>query len=214
MKNMGIVSSLLTKVGLPIAAIVAGGILLSKFKDPIIEQASNVGNVIGQSITAPIAGLTQGLGEGLANIKLPEFNFDNIVQSNASTIRSPPDQTNLDLQPDPNSPFTNAKSIRADECGNVFIDGVLKTGSGICNRNVPAQNAQPASKNGFGTAIPEALAGLFQGASIIPLAFGQQPTVKQETALPNNQLLPNIITDSGGVIDRSVFQATDGFGIP
>jgi len=65
---MGIAQSLILFIGLPAAAIVGIGFLLTQFRDPIIGAARTTGEVFSNIFTQPIAGFIQGTSQVLGNL--------------------------------------------------------------------------------------------------------------------------------------------------
>jgi len=78
---MGILTSVLTKVGLPIAVLAAAGAILFTFREPILQRVSAGSQTLGNIITAPFVGILEGINEGFQNVpdfltfKFPEFKF-------------------------------------------------------------------------------------------------------------------------------------------
>jgi len=65
---MGIGASIALFVGVPIAVIVAAGFLLNRFREPIFQSASSLGEVLGQTITRPVSGFISGVSTQLGNL--------------------------------------------------------------------------------------------------------------------------------------------------
>ncbi len=78
---MGILGTILTRIGLPLALAVATGLILFRFKDPLISAISGGASTLGQAITSPFGALLQGINTGFSNIPatidftFPSFNF-------------------------------------------------------------------------------------------------------------------------------------------
>jgi len=78
---LGILGTILTRVGLPLGLIALAGILIFRFKDPILSAIGGGASTIGQAITTPIGALLQGVQAGFANIPqnitftVPSFDF-------------------------------------------------------------------------------------------------------------------------------------------
>jgi len=118
---MGILTTVLTRVGLPIAVLVIGGLVLSRFKDPILGAITAGAQTVGGAITQPIAGLFQGIGQGISNIpQLPEFPdiFGNIFGGFQKGFDNffAPDVSQPFSGFDPNEP----KIVSPCKCGSVF----------------------------------------------------------------------------------------------
>lgn len=112
---MGIATTIVSKIGLPLLIAVGAALLLARFKDPIIGALSSGAQTIGQSLTQPIAGFFGGIGEGISNIPtLPPFpdifgdifNFGNgnnqseIAGETVVVGNDPDTQITVDIPPD------------------------------------------------------------------------------------------------------------------
>lgn len=77
---MGIGSSIASKVGIPLAIAVGAGLLLAKFREPIIGAISSGSSVIGQSLSQPFTSILKGFQKGFeglpTNITIPFPVFD------------------------------------------------------------------------------------------------------------------------------------------
>jgi len=65
---MGLGSRIALTVGIPIAVIVVGGLLLERFKEPILGAATGLGSSLGQIITRPISGFIGGISAQLGSL--------------------------------------------------------------------------------------------------------------------------------------------------
>lgn len=78
---MGISGTLVSKIGLPVAIIAVAGILLFRFKDPIIKAVSGGASTLGTTLSAPFGSFLSGINEGLKTIPknidivFPTFKF-------------------------------------------------------------------------------------------------------------------------------------------
>jgi len=78
---MGILGTILGRVGIPLALIAVAGLLIFRFKDPILSAIGGGASTIGQAITTPFGALLQGVQAGFSNIpqsiefRLPSFDF-------------------------------------------------------------------------------------------------------------------------------------------
>ncbi len=78
---MGILGTILTRIGIPLALAVGAGLILATFKDQIVGGISAGATTLGQAITTPFGALLQGINTGLQNIpqtidfNFPSFNF-------------------------------------------------------------------------------------------------------------------------------------------
>ena len=78
---MGLLTTIITRIGIPLALAVGAGLIIAQFKDQIIGGVSAGASTIGQAITTPFGALLQGINEGLSNIPktiditFPSFNF-------------------------------------------------------------------------------------------------------------------------------------------
>lgn len=78
---MGIGTSILTKIGIPLGLLAAAGVILYTFKDPITTAIKGGASTVGQALTIPIAGILEGAKEGLSqipaviDIPIPRFNI-------------------------------------------------------------------------------------------------------------------------------------------
>jgi len=86
---MGIATTIISRVGLPLVIGVAAALILSRFKDPILRTLSSGAQTVGQAITQPFAGFIQGIGSGIENIpSLPAFPniFENLFPADNKSI--------------------------------------------------------------------------------------------------------------------------------
>ena len=146
---VGILTSLGLKVGLPIAAIAVAGLLLARFREPIVQSVQAGASTVGQAIASPFGAVLSGIQTALQNvpstftIPIPEIQFAFGEQNPSSPLQVPPSPT---IEPaDPNSAFAGAESVSQDECGNVFINGVLHQAGTLCDNVTPEQ--QPSVPN-------------------------------------------------------------------
>jgi len=78
---MGIISSIIGRIGLPVAALAVAGFLLFTFRDRILGAIGGGAEVVGQAITQPLGSFLTGVQQGFAGIpesidfRLPSFNF-------------------------------------------------------------------------------------------------------------------------------------------
>ncbi len=78
---MGIISSIIGRIGLPVAALAVAGFLLFTFRDRIIGAVTGGAATLGQIVTAPFGSFLQGIQTGFGNIpsqidiEFPSFNF-------------------------------------------------------------------------------------------------------------------------------------------
>jgi len=78
---MGIISSIIGRIGLPVAALAVAGFLLFTFRDRILGAIGGGAEVVGQAITQPLGSFLQGIQTGFSNIpqqiefRLPSFDF-------------------------------------------------------------------------------------------------------------------------------------------
>jgi len=78
---MGIISSIIGRIGLPILAVSVAGFLLFTFRDRILGAIGGGAEVVGQAITQPFGSFLQGVQQGFAQIpeqiqfRLPSFDF-------------------------------------------------------------------------------------------------------------------------------------------
>jgi len=78
---MGILGTILSRVGIPLALIAVAGLVIFRFKDPILSAVSGGAQTIGTAITTPFGALLQGIQTGFSNIPetiditFPSFNF-------------------------------------------------------------------------------------------------------------------------------------------
>jgi len=78
---LGILSTIVTRIGLPLALAVGAGLLIAQFKDQIVGGISAGTSTIGQAISTPFGAFLSGIKEGFGNIpsvidiKFPSFNF-------------------------------------------------------------------------------------------------------------------------------------------
>lgn len=78
---MGILSTILTRIGIPLAIAVIAGIAISTFREQIIGGISSGASTIGQAITTPFGAVLSGIQAGFQNIPetigftLPSFQF-------------------------------------------------------------------------------------------------------------------------------------------
>lgn len=76
-----VAKAIISRIGIPLAIAVGAGLILAKFRDPIIGAISKGAGTVGQALTQPIAGFFEGVGSGFANvpesinIKFPTFDF-------------------------------------------------------------------------------------------------------------------------------------------
>lgn len=89
---MGIGTTIVTKIGIPLAIGLVAALILSRFKDPIISTLSSGAQTVGQAVFQPFAGFLGGVQDAFSNIpdiinlKLPEFNFGFGADDNKSSI--------------------------------------------------------------------------------------------------------------------------------
>ena len=78
---MGILTSIITRIGIPLALAVGAGLIIARFKDQIVGGISAGASTVGTAITTPFGSFLQGINEGLSNIPktidftFPSFNF-------------------------------------------------------------------------------------------------------------------------------------------
>jgi len=78
---MGILTTILSRVGIPLAIAVIAGIVISTFREQIIGGITAGASTIGQAITTPFGAILQGFNQGFGAIpefidfRLPEFRF-------------------------------------------------------------------------------------------------------------------------------------------
>ena len=78
---MGILTTITTRIGIPLAIAVGAGLLIAQFKDQIVGGISAGTSTIGQAFSTPFGAFFTGLKEGFGNIpdtidiKFPSFNF-------------------------------------------------------------------------------------------------------------------------------------------
>jgi len=78
---MGIVSTVLTRIGLPLALVAGIGFVLFTFRDQIGAAISGGAQVVGEAVSRPFSGFFQGLQSGFGgipeniNIPFPSFSF-------------------------------------------------------------------------------------------------------------------------------------------
>jgi len=68
---LGILTGIVTRIGIPIAIAVGAGLLIASFKDQIIGGISAGTSTIGQALSTPFGSFLSGLKAGFGNI--PEF---------------------------------------------------------------------------------------------------------------------------------------------
>jgi len=78
---MGVLTSIITRIGIPLAIAVGAGLLIARFSEQIVGGISAGTSTIGQAISTPFGAFFTGLKEGFGNIpdfidiKFPAFNF-------------------------------------------------------------------------------------------------------------------------------------------
>jgi len=78
---LGILTSIVTRIGIPLAIAVGAGLLIARFSEQIVGGISAGTSTIGQAISTPFGAFFTGLKEGFGNIpefidiKFPAFNF-------------------------------------------------------------------------------------------------------------------------------------------
>jgi len=92
---MGIVTSILSRIALPLGIAVVAGFLIVTFKDRITGAITGGAQTIGQIISSPFGSILQGINTGFQNIpqfidfRLPEFRFAFGDQSPAPVLQPP-----------------------------------------------------------------------------------------------------------------------------
>ncbi len=78
---MGLLTTITTRIGIPLAIAVGAGLLIAQFKDQIVGGISAGSSTIGQALSTPFGAFFTGLKSGFGNIpdtidiKFPSFNF-------------------------------------------------------------------------------------------------------------------------------------------
>ena len=85
---MSIFTTILTKAGLPIIAIVVGGLLLSRFSSGLVGSATSFGSVLGSVVTAPVTGFVSSVTDTLGSLGSVFGNVGGGVNTAPGTIVS------------------------------------------------------------------------------------------------------------------------------
>jgi len=142
---MGIISSIIGRIGLPILAVSVAGFLLFTFRDRILGAIGGGAEVVGQAITQPFGSFLQGIQTGFSGIpesltfRLPSFDF---IFGQSDPSNDPIGQLQLD--------FDNfIKNSQA------FFDNLFKSGTGGTGTPpppIPTQETAGGSLTPFETA--------------------------------------------------------------
>ncbi len=110
---MGIATTIVSKIGLPLLIAVGAALVLAKFKDPILATLSSGAQTIGQSITQPLAGFFGGIDAGIKNIPVlspfpnifanffpPPSNQSSIAGETVIVGNDPDTQITVEIPPD------------------------------------------------------------------------------------------------------------------
>ena len=117
---MGILGTIFGRLGIPLALIAVAGLLIFRFKDPILSAIGGGASTIGQAITTPFGALLQGVQAGFSNIpeqiqfRLPSFDF---IFGQSDPNNDPLGQ----LQTDFDNFIANSQA---------FFDNLFKSGTG------------------------------------------------------------------------------------
>jgi len=78
---LGIFTTIITRIGIPLALAVGAGLIITQFKDQILGGIGSGASTIGQAISSPFGAFLSGISEGFKNIPstiditFPSFNF-------------------------------------------------------------------------------------------------------------------------------------------
>jgi len=117
---MGVISSIIGRIGLPILAVSVAGFLLFTFRDRILGAIGGGAATVGQAITQPFGSFLQGIQAGFEQIpqqltfRLPSFDF---IFGQSDPSNDPIGQ----LQKDFDDFLKNSQA---------FLDNLFKSGTG------------------------------------------------------------------------------------
>jgi len=159
---MGILTTILGRIAIPLGIAVVAGFLIVTFKDRITGAITGGATTLGQIISSPFGSILQGINEGFSNIpqfldfRLPEFRFafgDAGFNTNAlGQPITPAPAGFVPLTPAQTANFPSNCSIVQDAQGNVTT---------TC---APATNITPTPQI-MGSPAPSSPLTIFQGGS-------------------------------------------------
>jgi len=154
---MGILSTVLSRIGIPLAIAVIAGIVISSFREQIIGGISSGASTIGQAITTPFGAILSGIQAGFQNIPseigftLPSFNFA-FGESGGGTPQAPQAGT---------VPFMGGQLTTPEGC-TVDSQGIIRCPTPPIF--TPPTGTPPPPQVG-GSSVPQTVLSIFQGAS-------------------------------------------------